>query len=63
MTTTLITDLRDEADLCRNEAADDIAVLLDAAAAEIERLRGAEGARHWSRCLACQLKDAPQNND
>lgn len=33
----LLDDLRTEADLCRNETADDIADLLDRAANEIER--------------------------
>ena len=35
----LLHDLQEEADLCRNETADDIAVLLDKAADEILRLR------------------------
>ena len=35
----LIDELREEADLCRNETAVDVANLLDRAAAEIERLR------------------------
>lgn len=34
--------LRDEADLCRTETADDIALLLDEAAAEIDRLSAAQ---------------------
>ena len=38
----LIYDLRTEADLCRNESADDIAVLLDRAAEEITKLREVE---------------------
>lgn len=37
----LVDDLRTEADLCRNETADDIANLLDHAADEIEKLRDA----------------------
>ena len=36
--TTLVERLRDEAGLCRNETAEDVAALLDEAAAEIERL-------------------------
>lgn len=35
----IVERLRDEADLCRNETADDVARLLDQAADEIERLR------------------------
>lgn len=35
----LVEDLRTEADLCRNETADDIANLLDLAATEIEKMR------------------------
>ena len=35
----LVARLRDEADLCRNDGATDIANLLDEAAAEIERLQ------------------------
>ena len=38
----LIYDLRTEADLCRNETADDIAALLDKAADEITRLLNIE---------------------
>lgn len=38
----LIERLRDEADLCRNEGAEDIAKLLDEAAAEIKRLASKE---------------------
>ena len=33
----VVDDLRTEADLCRNEGADDIAILLDRAADEIDR--------------------------
>lgn len=35
----LVQRLQDEADLCRNDGADDIAGLLDEAAGEVERLR------------------------
>jgi hypothetical protein len=35
----LISRLQDEADLCRNEGAEDIAELLDEAISEIQRLR------------------------
>lgn len=38
MSRELLQDLRDEADLCRNETADDVAALLDRAADEIDRL-------------------------
>lgn len=37
----LVKDIRDEADLCRNETAEDIANLLDSAAGHIEKLEGA----------------------
>jgi hypothetical protein len=36
----LIKELRDEADLCRNECVEELAELLDAAAARIEQLIG-----------------------
>lgn len=41
----LIARLQDEADLCRNDGATDIAVLLDEAVAEIQRLRQLEALR------------------
>lgn len=37
--TGLVERLRDESDLCRNDGADDIALLLDEAATELERLQ------------------------
>ncbi len=44
MNGSIVERLRDEADLCRNEGADDIAVLLDEAADTIEELAGAASA-------------------
>jgi hypothetical protein len=36
----LVEQLNDEADLCRNEGADDVAALLSQSAAELARLKG-----------------------
>jgi hypothetical protein len=60
----ILDDLRTEADLCRNETADDIANLLDSAANEIEHLRSDVGelAMLVKRLAQSLLKAAPEHD-
>jgi hypothetical protein len=60
----ILDDLRTEADLCRNETADDIANLLDSAANEIEHLRSDVGelAMLVKRFAQSLLKAAPEHD-
>jgi len=54
----LIMDLQDESDLCANDGAKDISVLLDRAIAEIKRLRALSGCAEWIS-VKDRLPDAP----
>ena len=53
----LIERLQNEADLCRNDGADDIAKLLDEAVEEIERLQGAVDAAHGSMAVISNYRN------
>lgn len=58
MTTVMVADLLDEADLCRNDGATDIADLLDAAAKTVTALEADAARYHWLR-----VRHAPHRHE